>query len=343
MFRVARFLAAGAAAFGLLGVASSDVGGDLQATAARYATDVAAIARVTGRDTTMDYYQRLIDDRELLGEPIPGGYPAAMWDDYVQATARLDLSLADQLLQRTYRPLATIRGLGETLVRSSKDATMQPVAVYVPASYVPGRPAALVVFLHGHLQSETSLIAPQFVRDLAERTDTILVAPYGRGYYDFRGSVSDVYDALDAANRAFTIDPRKRYLAGYSMGGFSVYAVAPVHPNEWSAVMSIAGALLGSISHDVTAMLPHTPFYILTGALDQNIPTQYPTASAVFLRDSGVPVTFYSDPIATHRLYSLRGILESAWVDMENGVVRTPLTLKTTLPLLGVPPATLKT
>ena len=68
------------------------------------------------------------------------------------------------------------------------------------------------MFLHGHPQSESSLIAPGFIDELAERSNTIVVAPYGRGYYDFHGSESDVYDALDAATNAFTIDPRKRYL-----------------------------------------------------------------------------------------------------------------------------------
>ena len=68
------------------------------------------------------------------------------------------------------------------------------------------RPAPLIVMLHGHPQSETQLLAPLYIAQLAERTGTIVVAPWGRGYYDFRGSVSDVYDALHAATRAFAID-----------------------------------------------------------------------------------------------------------------------------------------
>lgn len=351
MFRVVRLLAVGALAAALLGAtapvstayqAPSEVNGALHATATAYLADVATIAKITGRDTTMDYYQRLLDDADLLAQPVPDGYPPGMWQPYVTTTAQLDLSLARQLLEQKYVAMAQIRGLGETFVQSSKDGTMQPVAVYVPAGYVPGRPAPLMVFLHGRLQPETSLMAPDFLQQLAERNGTIVVAPYGRGYYDFTGSEGDVYDALDAALRAFTIDPRKRYLVGYSMGGFSVFRVAPMHPDDWSAVMSIAGALLGSLAHGVTAMLPRTRFYVLTGALDQSIPTQYPTATAVFLRNSGVPVTFYSDPKATHRLYTLRTIIGQAWSDMQNGVVRMPMTLDTHVPLPALPPPTMK-
>jgi pimeloyl-ACP methyl ester carboxylesterase len=338
-----RVLATAAAALALLGAGSGDLDATLHATAAAYYANVAAIARVTGRDTTMDYYQRLVDDFDLVKAAVPDGYTPAMWQHSVDGITGLDISLANQLMNQSYQPMASIRGLGETLIRASKDGTMQPVAVYVPTTYEPGRKAPLVVFLHGHPQSESSLIAPQFVDDLAERTGTIVVAPYGRGYYDFEGSESDVYDALAAAEQAFTIDPRKHYLAGYSMGGFSVFLVAPIHPNDWSAVMSIAGALLGSRSHLVTAMLATTPFYILTGSRDESIPTQYPTTTAVFLRNSGVPVTFYSDPNATHRLYTLRTILEQAWTDMEGGIVRTPWTLTATGPLLGAPPPAFKT
>jgi len=126
------------------------------------------------------------------------------------------------------------------------------------------------------------------------------------------------------------------------MGGFSVFSVGPKHPEVWSAVMAIAGALLGSESHEVTAMMSNTPFYILTGSKDQSIPTQYPTATAVYLRNAGVPVTFYSDAGATHRLYTLRTILAQAWSDMQNGIVRTPATLSSGVPLLGAQPPTMK-
>lgn len=334
-------LAGIAATLALAGAAPGDFEGTLHSVAASYYSNVASIARITGRDTTMDYYQRLLDDVDQLGN-VPDGYPPEVWRHIIEGATRLDLSLATQLLQQSYRPMASIRGLDETFIRSSKDGTMQPVAVYVPTGYVPGKGAPLIVFLHGRLQSESSLIAGKYIQDLAERTGTIVVAPYGRGYYDYVGAESDVYDALAAAMQAFSIDSRKRYLAGYSMGGFSVYTIAPMHPDRWSAVMSIAGALLGSRSRQVTELLPRTPFYILTGAKDQSIPTQYPTTSAVFLRNAGVPVTFYSDSQATHRLYTLRTILAQAWDDMENGVVRTPLTLKATVPLPSVPSPTMK-
>jgi pimeloyl-ACP methyl ester carboxylesterase len=309
------------------GVASGNLDDTLRSVAAAYYAAAGKIEILTGRESTMDYYQRLLDDADLAQMPAPNNYSAKMWQRLTEAEARLDLSLATQLLHDSFSPMATIRGLGEAFVRSSKDATMQPVALYVPSTYAPEKPAPLVIFLHGRLQAESHLIAPEFLAALAESTGTIVVAPYGRGYYDYRGSESDVYDALDAATLAFNVDPGKRYLVGYSMGAFSLFRIAPIHPDRWSAVMCISGALLASRASAVATTMRNNRFYVVTGARDDNVPTAFPTATAIFLRDTGSSVSFYSQPDGTHSLYSLRTILSRAWTDMERGVVRLPIGL----------------
>jgi predicted esterase len=319
-----RAYAAVAACVALLATQPASLAHELDALAARYYAQAGRISIATGRDSTMDYYQRLVDDAAMFGSPAPGGVSAANWDELRQNFARLDSSLATQLLDSAYQPMASVRGLGESFVRSSKDGTMQPVAVYVPRSYSPSRPAPLLIFLHGRLQPESHLLSPQYIDDLADRTGTVVVAPYGRGDYDYNGSESDVYDAFDAANGAFNIDGRRRYLAGYSMGGFSVFRIAPLHPDDWSAVMSIAGSLLNSRAARVLSTMPRIRFYVLTGARDPIVATNFAIDTAVFLRDSGLAVTFYSQPDGTHSIYSLRPILAQAWLDMERGVVRPP-------------------
>jgi predicted esterase len=324
----------------LVAAGPDDLEGSLRAVAAQYYAGAGTVAVVAGPDTTMDYYDRLVADAALLHQAPPAGYPPDAWRTAIRAESQLDLSLAQQLLARAYRPMAQIRGLGETLVRSSKDGTMQPVAVYVPRGYSPAHPAAALVFLHGRDQAESHLLASSSVQDLAERTDTIVVAPYGRGSYDYDGAENDVYDALDAVQRAFSIDSRKRYLAGYSMGGFSVFRIAPLHPSDWTAIMSIAGSLLASRGPRVLATMARARFYVLTGFHDDNVPTAYPTATAIYLRDAGFAVAFYSQPDGTHALRSLGPILSQAWNDMERGIVRNPsgLTGAPNLPeALGTP------
>jgi len=331
------------AAVALLGSAQPDERTTLRALAASYYAGAPAIAKVTGRDTTMDYYNRLVADLAEQDTTPPPNYDATLFYGTMHEIGRLDISLATQLMQRSYVPMSQIRGLDETFVQSSADGTMQPVAVYVPTTYVPGKAAPLVVFLHGHGETETQLLAPKFVRDLAEKSGAIVVAPYGRAYFDFSGSENDVYDALAAAKSAFTIDARKRFLAGFSMGGFSVYRIAPMKPNEWAGVMSISGSLLKPEGDRVVAELHATPFYVVTGENDDNIPCDISTAAAVYLRFNGVPVSYYMQPKGVHRLSSLLPMLTQAWNDMLAGVVRTTrFSTNATLPWVSPPTASPK-
>lgn len=338
-----RALAAAAAAAALLGVSQGQptLREQLRETQSDYYAHLVALEPIVGRYSVTDYMQRLVDDGDALDAPndVPDGYTAGQWHDYVLHKTTLDMSLAHQVLSQRYDSIASIRGLGEALVRSTFDGTMQPVAIYVPASYAPSHPAPLVLFLHGHPQAETSLMAPDYIAKLADATGSIVAAPYGRGYYDFRGSIADVYDTVDAVSKAFSIDSRKRFLAGYSMGGFSVFEVAPVHPDVWSGIMCISGALLGHDAHGVTSMLSKTPVYVLTGSDDDSIPTSYPTATAVYLLVNGLPVSFYSQPHGTHRIVTLLPIFTQAWDDMHNGIVRSPPPVMGGMALPAAPPS----
>ena len=340
-----RSMVAVAAIAALTGVSASpaDLRNELHAAASTYYANVVALAPLVGRESAFDYLQRLYDDADVLGDStLSYGYTQDEWTAYLDNEATLDLSLVQQIMARQFRPIGSIRGLGETVVRSSVDGTMQPVAVYVPSSYRPDRAAPLVVFLHGHPQSETDLLSPPFVAALAERTGSILIAPYGRGEYDFRKTASDVYDALDAATSAFSIDRRRRYLVGYSMGGFSVFEVGPVRPRDWDAVMSISGGLLGHDAQAVLSTMRLTPFYVLTGSADTSVPTQYPASTAAFLQSRGIPVSFYSQPGGLHRLITLLPVLSEAWDDMHGSIVRTPPALAQVPLPLTAPSGTLE-
>lgn len=343
-----RAVAAAAAAVALMAVAPGEpsLRDRLRETQTEYYAHLVALEPIVGRYSVTDYMQRLVDDGEDLDQSndVPDGFTFEQWHDYTRHKAMLDISLAHQVLSQHYDSMESVRGLGEVLVRSTLDGTMQPVTMYVPSSYSPSHPAPLVIFLHGHPQAETSLMSPDYVAKLAEATGSIVAAPYGRGYYDFRGSIADVYDTVAAVNKAFAIDPRRRYLAGYSMGGFSVFEVGPIHPDTWSAIMCISGGLLGHDSHMVLAMFPRTPFYVLTGTDDDAIPTKYPTDTAIFLANNDVPVSFYSQPHGTHRIVTLLPIFAQAWDDMHHGIVRSPPPQEAgvTLPSMAPKTTTLK-
>lgn len=307
-------------------VSVSDLLGQVRAAEPSYYAAMPAAAKDGGSPQVYDYYTRLFQDETLLhavSEPAPSGFTAEQFRDYAVDVSRMDLDVVHQLMARKYTSVSAAPGLREVFVKSSADGTMQPSALYVPSSIRAGVAAPVVVFLHGSGQSEGDFMAPFYMRELANSTGSIVIAPYGRGNTDFRdAAVSDVYDALAAVRRTFSVDARRIYLAGYSMGGFSVFEIAPRHPDVWRSVMCISGGLLNRDSNIADATMRQMPLYVVTGTQDSVVDTAYTTASAGYIASFNDRVSFYPVDGGTHRIVTLMPRLQQAWSDMHSGTVR---------------------
>lgn len=278
--------------------------------------------RAMGEDQAEALGSRLADDMEAFDDPtMPQGYTQATYQDRLRNGAMLDASIVDQVLSGKYEPIGGVSGLAERLIKSTTDGTWQPFALYVPRSLKPD--PTLVVLLHGQPQTETNLLAPPYFQTLADSTNSIVAAPWGRGNYDFYGVASDdVYQTADAVAKAYGIDPHRVYLAGYSMGGFSVFKIGPTHGAVWHAVLCISGSILNSETSSVFKVWRNTPIYVVNGKLDESIPPQYGEMTADWLAGVGIPTGFYQEPKGTHFVPTLMPSLKQAWQDMIAGVVR---------------------
>jgi len=288
----------------------------------RYEASRAKIEGELGRDAAGDFRRRLYDDLERPQWPPQERYAAADWAETVANVPKLDLEALDQLITGTPAPLRATPGLHEVMVPSRVDGTWQFVAVYVPPG-AKARRAPLAFVLHGNPQTEAEMLGPPFLRRLADRTGTIVVVPYGRGIYDYEEpAATDVYDLLGAAQTAFDADRGRTYLAGYSMGGFSVFKIGPRGGYKWSGVLCISGAILNSGVRPVSIAWHEMRTYVVTGANDTSIPTKYSEQTAGYLASLGLPVSFYEEPGGTHMLRTLAPSLERAWDDMHAGLTR---------------------
>jgi predicted esterase len=286
----------------------------------RYEAARAKVEAELGVDVAADFHRRLFDDLELQQTPAPEHYAPADWAETVASITKLDMEAVDQLASGTPAPLRAVPGLHEVLVPSRVDKTWQLVAVYVPPNAKPQR-APLAVVLHGNPQTEAELLGQPYLRRLADRTGTIVIAPYGRGIYDYaEPAATDVYDLLGAAQDAFGADRGRTYLAGYSMGGFSVFKIGPRGGYRWAGVLCISGAILNSGVRPVSIAWHDMRLYVVTGAHDASIPTKYGEQTAGYLAGLGLPVSFYEERTGTHALRTLTQSLERAWDDMHAGV-----------------------
>jgi len=277
------------------------------------------VSRRMGPTAALDLQERLSSDLGVMMEDQPpAGYPAQDWHERLNDLADLDASIVTQAVAGKSDPIASAHGAVERLLLARSDHTLQPFALYVPATLVQN--PALVVLLHGNPQTEAEIMASPYFRKLADQTGTIVAAPYGRAIYDFAPPADDeVYQVAEEISAVFNIPPQRTYLVGYSMGGFSVFKLAPLHPERWAAVMCIAGGVMYSESDMVIAALQHKPLYVVTGTKDESIPTKYPQNTATYLASAGIPTGLYVQPSGTHWLATLMPALTPAWHDMIDG------------------------
>jgi dienelactone hydrolase len=130
--------------------------------------------------------------------------------------------------------------------RSKLDGSIQPYGLFVPESLRGAKgEIPFMVWLLGRGEKRTELAF------LAEREttppqltpkDTLALIPYGRfcNATKFAGEI-DVFEAMAAVAAQYRIDPQRRLVAGFSMGGGSTWHLATHHAGEWCAASPGAG------------------------------------------------------------------------------------------------------
>ena len=215
--------------------------------------DVAVVAGLAGPDGVIP-----ANVAYRFNEPVAGTYndqrqALALHDGTVdEFTATLRLADLRKGVSEHVRPGA---GYFERHVRSgrnisresSEHGVWQPYGLYVPRSYKPSRPSPLTFWLHyrGGKAHSGGAWTPRLLTQLGEETGNIVVTPRGRGtstwyvteaHQDFFEVFADVHDLL-------RIDPDRRYLSGYSMGGYGTYLFGLLYPDLFAGGYSTSGAM----------------------------------------------------------------------------------------------------
>ena len=156
---------------------------------------------------------------------------------------------------------------------SSIDDSGQPVAVWVPPSYSPRRKYPLVVALHG-MDADHRMIPEECFQIPKQgfREDVILLCPFGRGDINYQGpGEADFWDAINWIKTFYSIDSRRQYLTGLSMGGFATWRLAAAYPDQWAAIAPICGG--GDIA--TIGNLKKIPVWCVHGEQDDLVPVEY--------------------------------------------------------------------
>jgi pimeloyl-ACP methyl ester carboxylesterase len=228
-----------------------------------------------------------------------------------------DISRGFQGIPRSAQPplTASQQRILECSYRLPEAEADMPYVLFVPSTYVPGKPTPLIVDLHG--LNITPLMQMLFdgTTDLAERYGFIVVAPMGfslSGWWGARsgrpGELSelDAMTVLKLVRERYTVDSDRIYLMGHSMGGAGTYHLGGKYNDIWAAVAPISAA--GGIA-DAAAAERFRSFrtLLMHGAKDSNVSVNGSRRAAMLLQGAGAQHVYLEFPDKDHEFWIRRG------------------------------------
>jgi predicted peptidase len=148
----------------------------------------------------------------------------------------------------------------------------------VPRGYDAKKRYPLLVYLHGgagigtdnarQIRGGNGQVLDLFVRQQTAFPSFLLVPQSsGEGWAD-RAQLAKIPNLIAAAQKEFSIDPRRVYLGGQSLGGIATYATVAAHPGLFAAAL----VLSGNGDPASAPKLARVPFWILHGSADRLVP-----------------------------------------------------------------------
>jgi len=185
--------------------------------------------------------------------------------------------------------------------------------VFVPEAYTADKSWPVILFLHGAGErgndgkKQTQVGLGPFVKARAKTFPFIVVFPQsedlkGRLLTGWTAKTADAQRALailEAVEKDFRVDPKRRILTGWSMGGYGTWSVATATPNRWSAVVPLAGGG----DPETVAALKAVPVWAFHGGQDGAIRASESQRMVKALRKADGRVTYTEVSQAGHDVW----------------------------------------
>ena len=202
-----------------------------------------------------------------------------------------------EILAHPQADLATV----ESILKHGHDFSGQPVGMrpgmavsvrgrpfryglYVPPTYDPSKPYALLLCLHG-----AGFTGDAYLERWQTRLtdDYILACPtLPQGNWWTRQAAELAMATLEDVESRYHIDPDRVFLTGMSNGGIGAYLIGSHYAPVFAGVAPMAGGL-DDVLFPFLENLRHTPLYIIHGAKDDVMPVQLSRTIAEELRRLG--------------------------------------------------------
>ena len=192
---------------------------------------------------------------------------------------------------------------GLTRRRVELDGHAMNYLAYAPTSYDPALPTAVVVALHGaHMTAEGY---EGLGAEVADAKGFLLLVPEGsvasgQGFTWAAGDALLVGRALDDLEACYSVDPRRRFVEGYSSGGAIAYLLGLGHAERFAGVAVSAGSLFAAEAMAKKTLVPgarwRVPVSLTHGIDDPKIPIASSRLARDRLAAAGHPVHLHEHP-----------------------------------------------
>ncbi len=195
-----------------------------------------------------------------------------------------------------------ITGLFERAYVSDVDDSLDSYIIYVPHSYTPRKKYPLVVNLQGY--GDSAYVNPyspvhfDFLKT-CELREVIMAAPRGRHdlpeksvFYQGEGE-RDVLQVIHLVKQAYSIDEKRVYLTGNSMGGFGAYWIAGRHSELFAAIAPVCAPLSGIMGERIDLdKLKGIPLFLVHCSGDRSVPVSESRRAYEYLKKTGADITY---------------------------------------------------
>lgn len=251
----------------------------------------------------------------------------------INGTPVPDISRGFQGIPRSAQPVLTASQarIWECSYHFAEANADMPYTLFVPSSYVPGKPTPLVVDLHGLNITPLQQILFDGTTDFAEKFGFIVLAPTGfnlsagwggrtgaplesaqmKPGSDVRYSASelselDAMTVLKLIRETLAIASDRVFLMGHSLGGAGTYHIGGKFNDIWAGLAPISGA--GGIADAAAAeRYKSIPMLIMHGDKDSIVPVATSRRAVLALQAVGAPHIYLEFPGMDHEFWIRRG------------------------------------
>jgi hypothetical protein len=186
---------------------------------------------------------------------------------------------------------------------SPTDGVVSLAWLILPENWDPEVKYPLYVRLHGladiytdPIDYMTYYLKPEPVVE-SSFEDGYVFLPWGRGNLWYEGiGETDIWEGLGVVENLVKVDPVRKYLIGFSMGGYGTWSIGQKTPDNWAAIGIYAGALWYDdyklLNADIAGNLKDVPVYIVCGT-DDGLLSANSTAFQL-LEDAGNQNIYYT-------------------------------------------------